>query len=140
MLTTLKRQNPFFPVFSDSFFRENFLNDSDWATSPAVNIAEDGNDFRIEVAAPGLGKDDFNIHVEKRMLEISSEKETSSESKDEKYHRKEFSYTSFKRTFSLPEYADVDNIKASYNNGILNVTVPKLDQAKEKPARAISIE
>jgi HSP20 family protein len=74
------------------------------------------------------------------MLEISSEKETSSESKEEKYHRKEFSYSSFKRTLSLPEYADVDNIKASYNNGILNVTVPKLDQAKEKPARAISIE
>lgn len=140
MLGTIKRQNPFFPVFSDSFFRENFLNDSDWATTPAVNIAEDGNGFRIEVAAPGLGKDDFNIHVEKRMLEISSEKESSNETKDEKYHRKEFSFTSFKRTFSLPEYADIDNIKASYNNGILNVSVPKLDQAKEKPARAIAIE
>ena len=116
------------------------MNDSDWATTPAVNIAEDGNGFRIEVAAPGLGKDDFNIHVEKRMLEISSEKEASSESKDEKYHRKEFSFRSFKRTFSLPEYADIDNIKASYNNGVLMVSVPKLDQAKEKPARAISIE
>jgi len=140
MLGTIKRQNAFFPVFSDSFFRENFLNDSDWASSPAVNIAEDGNGFRIEVAAPGLSKEDFNIHVEKRLLEISSEKESSKESKDEKYHRKEFSYTSFKRSFSLPEYADVDGIKASYNNGILSVVVPKLDQAKEKPSRMISIE
>ncbi len=140
MLGTIKRQNPFFPVFSDSFFRENFLNDSDWTASPAVNIAEDGNGFRIEVAAPGLGKDDFNIHVEKRLLEISSEKSVNNETKDETYHRREFSYSSFKRTFSLPEYADIDSIKASYNNGILNVTVPKLDQAKEKPARAISIE
>lgn len=140
MLGTIKRQNGFFPVLSDSFFRENFLNDSDWATCPAVNIAEDGESFHIEVAAPGLAKDDFNIHVEKRMLEISSEKETSSETKDSKYHRKEFSFSSFKRTFSLPEYADMDNIKASYTNGILNVTIPKLEQAKEKPARAISIE
>jgi HSP20 family protein len=140
MLTTIKRQNPFFPAFADSFFRENFLNDSDWATSPAVNIAEDKDGFRIEVAAPGLGKEDFHINVEKRLLEISSEKENSNETKDAKYHRKEFSYSSFKRTFSLPEYADTDNIKASYNNGILDVTVPKLETAKDKPARLIAIE
>jgi HSP20 family protein len=140
MLGTIKRQNDFFPVFSNSFFRENFLNDSDWTNSPAVNIAEDGNGFRIEVAAPGLGKEDFKINVEKRMLEISSEKESSTETKDSTYHRKEFSYSSFKRTFSLPENTDIENIKASYNNGILYVIVPKLDQAKEKPARAISIE
>jgi HSP20 family protein len=140
MLATIKRQNPFFPVFSDSFFRENFLNDSDWATSPAVNIAEDKDSFHIEVAAPGLGKDDFHINVEKGVLEISSEKETSNETKDSKYHRKEFSYSSFKRTFSLPEYTDTEKIKASYSNGVLNVSVPKKDEAKEKPARVISIE
>jgi HSP20 family protein len=140
MLATIKRQNPFFPVFSDSFFRENFLNDSDWTTSPAVNIAEDNDAFRIEVAAPGLGKEDFRINVEKRVLEISSEKQTSNETSDEKYHRREFSYSSFKRTFSLPEYADTDNIKANYNNGILRVSVPKIEAAKNKPAKEISIE
>lgn len=143
MLATFKRQNPFFPVFSDSFFRENFLNDSDWATSPAVNIVENKDGFRIEVAAPGLDKDDFHINVDKNVLVISSEKEASTESKDEKdekYFRKEFSYSSFKRSFSLPEYADTDKIKATHANGVLNVFIPKRDEAKEKPARAISIE
>ena len=143
MLATFKRQNPFFPVFSDSFFRENFLNDSDWATSPAVNIVENKEGFRIEVAAPGLDKEDFHINVDKNVLVISSEKEASTESKDEKdekYFRKEFSYSSFKRSFSLPEYADTDKIKATHANGVLNVFIPKRDEAKEKPARAISIE
>jgi HSP20 family protein len=135
MLVTSRKQNPFYPVFSD-FFGGNYLNDSEWSSSPAINIAEDQNGFTIEVAAPGLGKDDFKINVEKRVLEISSEKET----KSEKYHRKEFSYKSFKRTFSLPEYVDVDQIKASYNEGILSVSLPKREEAKEKPARLIDID
>jgi HSP20 family protein len=139
MLTTIRRQNPLYPVFSD-FFGSNFLNDSDWATSPAVNIAEDKDSFRIEVAAPGLSKEDFHIHIEKRLLEISSEKESNTETKEEKLLRKEFSYSSFKRTFSVPEYVDTENIKANYNNGVLTVSVPKRDEAKEKPARVISIE
>ncbi|MDD4923111.1 MAG: Hsp20/alpha crystallin family protein [Bacteroidales bacterium] len=139
----MKRQNPFFPVLSDSFFRENFLNDSDWASSPAVNIAENKDGFRIEVAAPGLDKEDFNISVDKRVLVISSEKETTTESKDEKeekYYRKEFNYSSFKRSFSLPEYADTDRIKATHANGVLNVSIPKREEAKEKPSRVIAIE
>jgi len=143
MLTTIKRQNPFFPVLSDSFFRENFLNDSDWATSPAVNIVENKDGFRIEIAAPGLNKEDFHINIDKKVLVISSEKETKSESKDEndeKYYRREFGYFSFKRSFSLPEYADTDKIKATHENGVLNVFIPKREETKEKPARIISIE
>jgi len=147
MLATIKRQNPFFPVFND-FFGDSYLNDSDWNTSPAVNIAENKEGFRIEVAAPGLSKEDFHINVEKRMLEISSEKESTKESgsKDdkssegEKYYRKEFLYSSFKRTFTLPSYADTDHISASYRDGVLYVNVPKKEEAKEKPARVISIE
>ncbi len=146
MLATIKRQNPFFPVFND-FFGENFLNDSDWNTSPAVNIAENKDGFRIEVAAPGLKKEDFKINIDKRLLEISSSKETTVETgnKDakegeDKYYRKEFSYSSFKRTFTLPSYADTDAIKANYVDGVLFVTVPKKEEAKEKPSRVISIE
>lgn len=139
MLVPSRKQNPFYPVFSD-FLGGNFLNDSDWNSSPAINIAEDENGFKIEVAAPGLGKDDFKINVEKRVLEISSEKESTTEKKTEKFHRKEFSYNSFKRTFSLPEYVDVDQIKASYNEGILSVSLPKREEAKEKPARTIDID
>jgi HSP20 family protein len=140
MLATIKRQNPFFPVFTDSFFKDNFLNDTDWTTSPAVNIAETKDGFRIEVAAPGLNKEDFHINVDKNVLLISSEKETSSETKEEKYYRKEFSYNSFKRSFSLPEDVDAEKIKAAHANGVLTVFIPKQDEAKEKPARVISIE
>ena len=141
MLATIRRQNPFFPVLND-LFGDNYLNDSDWNTSPAVNIAETKEAFRIEVAAPGLKKEDFKINVEKRVLEISSEKESTKEEKreNERYYRKEFLYSSFKRTFSLPSYADTDSITATYKDGILNVTVPKKEEAKEKPIRVIDIE
>lgn len=139
MLATIRKQSPFNPVLSD-FFGSNFLNDSEWNSSPAVNIAEDKNGFKIEVAAPGFSKEDFRINVEKRVLEIASEKESISESKDEKVHRKEFYYSNFKRTFSLPEHVDTEKIGANYNNGILTVSIPKKEEAKDKPARQISIE
>lgn len=143
MLTTNKRQNPFFPVFADSFLRDGFLSDSDWSTSPAVNIAENKEGFRIEVAAPGLKKEDFRINLDKKVLTISSEKVANTETKEEngeKYYRREFSYSSFRRSFSLPEYADTDKIKATHVDGILQVFIPKRDEAKDKPARIVSIE
>ncbi len=145
MLTPFRRQNPFFPVLND-VFGENFLNDSDWTTSPAVNIAENKEGYRIELAAPGLCKDDFRINIEKRMLEISSEKQSTKESEPteesigDRYYRREFVYSSFKRTFSLPDSADTDNISANYKDGVLIVNVPKKEQAKEKPSRVIDIK
>jgi HSP20 family protein len=145
MLATIKRHNPFFPVFSD-FFGENILNENDdLETTPSVNIAENKDGFRIEVAAPGLNKEDFKINIDKNMLEILSEKESKSESdsskeSDGKYYRREFRYSSFKRAFTLPEYADTDHIKATYKNGVLDVSIPKREESKEKPVRVISIE
>lgn len=145
MLATIKRHNPFFPVFSD-FFGENILNENDdLKTTPSVNIAENKDGFRIEVAAPGLNKEDFKINIDKNMLEILSEKESKSESdsskeSDGKYYRREFRYSSFKRAFTLPEYADTDHIKATYKNGVLDVSIPKREESKEKPVRVISIE
>lgn len=145
MLTPIKRQSALFPIFND-VFGGNFLNDSDWNTCPAVNIAENKDGYRIELAAPGLSKEDFRINMEKRMLEISSEKQSSKEDESngsensERYYRKEFVYTSFKRTFSLPNAADTDRISASYKDGVLSVSIPKREEAKEKPARVIDIE
>lgn len=118
----------------------NYLSDKEWNNSPAINIAEDKNGFRIEVALPGMEKEDFKIHVEKKILEISSEKELTSETKDERFLRKEFSYSKFKRRFSIPEYVDSENIKASYKNGILNVSIPKREETKDKVARSINVE
>ena len=145
MLTPFRRQNAFFPTLND-VFGDNFLNDSDWSTSPAVNIAENKDGYRIELAAPGLNKEDFRINMEKRMLEISSEKQSTKESEPDeasngdRYYRKEFVYTRFKRTFSLPDAADTDKISANYKDGILYVNIPKKEQAKEKPSRVIDIE
>lgn len=108
-------------------------------TVPSVNITEGKDDYKIEVAAPGLEKKDFNINVENNMLTISSEKEDKKEEKDENIVRREFSYSSFSRSFALPEGADADKISASYKEGILNVTIPKREEARVKPARQIKI-
>jgi HSP20 family protein len=107
---------------------------------PAVNIKEDDNGFHVEVAAPGLSKEDFNVEVENDVLTIYSEKESKNKTEDSDYMRREFSYSSFKRTFTLPEnVVDVDKVKASYNNGVLNISLPKREEVKPKPARTIKI-
>jgi HSP20 family protein len=124
--------------FGDDFL-SNFFDNTNLGTVPAVNIIESKDDFAIEVAAPGLEKKDFNVDVHNNVLTISSQKEFKDEQRDEKVMRREFSYTAFKRSFSLPDGADSDKIKASYKDGILTVSIPKKEEAKEKPARQISI-
>jgi HSP20 family protein len=106
---------------------------------PAVNITEGKEDFKIEVAAPGLDKEDFRINLENNVLTISSEKEEKNEEKDEKVMRREFSYSSFSRSFTLPNTINPDKIKAAHKDGLLTVIVPKRDEAREKPAREIKI-
>lgn len=108
-------------------------------TVPAVNIKEDSEKYEITVAAPGLNKDDFRVNVKDNTLTISSEKEDEKEDKDEGYTRKEFHYSSFNRTFTLPDSVMQDKIQASYENGILKIDMPKKEEAKEKPAKEIKI-
>ncbi|MDP4207441.1 MAG: Hsp20/alpha crystallin family protein [Bacteroidota bacterium] len=131
------------PALADDFFRNNFLSDlfesEAGYSNPAVNIIEGKESFSIEVAAPGLDKNDFQINLERNVLTISSEKETEKEEKDGKYMRREFSYSTFKRSFTLPETVEYEKIVASHKNGILTVTIPKRDEAKIKPARQIDI-
>ena len=127
---------------------DEFLNDSlmprffNWETGqnmPAVNISEGKDDYRIEVAAPGLKKEDFKISLDNNVLSISSEKEVKNETKEENVLRREFSYSSFSRSFTLPESVNGEKIKATHNDGILNIVVPKKDEAKIKPVRDIKI-
>jgi HSP20 family protein len=143
MIPMLRPTTTSIPSLVDAFFGDDFLSNifegRNQGTLPAVNISENKEEFTIEVAAPGLEKKDFSVDLSNNMLTISSQKEFSSEEKDEKVLRREYSYTSFKRSFSLPEGADSNKIKASYKDGILSVTVPKREEAKEKPARQISI-
>jgi HSP20 family protein len=103
-------------------------------TVPAVNIVEDKNDYKVSLAVPGMKKDDFNIDVEGNMLTISSEKEESKEEKDEKYNRKEYSYSSFSRSFTLPEEVNKEKIEAKYEDGLLKLVLPKKEDVKKLAA------
>mgnify|MGYP002345712446 CR=1 FL=1 len=142
MLPILKDRT-FFPGIVDEFFGRDFLpNFFEFQTGinmPSVNIIEGKEDFRIEVAAPGLEKGDFKINLENNVLTISSEKEEKNEEKEERYMRREFSYTSFRRSFSLPQTVEADKIAANHNNGVLTITIPKREEAKVKPAKQIEI-
>lgn len=100
--------------------------DTDFATNPSVNITEKENGFYVEVVSPGLNKDDFKIELNKRQLTITAEKKSETEKKEgDKIWQKEFSLSSFKRSFYLPETVEADAIEASYEQGILKVYIPK---------------
>ncbi len=98
---------------------------------PAVNITENKDEFMVSLAIPGMKKEDFNIDIEGNMLTISSEKEESKEDKDEKYTRKEFNYSSFSRSFSLPDEVNMEKIDARYVDGVLKLSLPKKEEAKK---------
>jgi HSP20 family protein len=106
---------------------------------PAVNVVEDKEKFRIEVAAPGLKKEDFKLNVDNGILTISSEKRQENEIKEENYAKREFQYSSFSRSFTLPNSVDSEMISASYTDGILNIQIPKREEAKQKEPKQIQI-
>ena len=142
-----KHSENVFPSFIDNFFSRDWM---DWSnanfsntntTLPAVNIKEDQDQFEIEVAAPGMKKEDFKINLDNNQLIISSEKKTDVNEEKEKYTRREFSYQSFTRTFTLPEgMVNGDKIEAKYNDGVLTLKLPKREEVKPKPARMIAIK
>ncbi|SRR5690606_25471224 len=127
---------------SDLFDAERFF-DSDWLkrrSLPAVNVKESDKAYEIEVAAPGRSKKDFNITTENGVLTISSEAKEEKEQKEKGYTRREFSYSSFSRSFTLPENVKDDNIKASYADGILKIEIPKQETAKQSTRKAIEVK
>lgn len=136
-----------FPSVVDKFFEGNLMDWDTWnfagsnSTLPAVNVKENNEEFILDVAAPGLAKNDFKVNYNNGRLVISSEKESKSEDKDgEKVTRREFSYQSFQRSFTVPEnIVNADKISANYNEGILHVVLPKREEVKPKPARDIKI-
>jgi HSP20 family protein len=111
-------------------------------TLPAVNIRETAENFEVEMAAPGMAKDDFKVELDGTMLTISSERKLEQEEKDgERYARREFSYQSFQRSFQLPkEVVDADKIEAKYENGVLRLLIPKKEEARPKPPKMIQIK
>ena len=132
------------PWFDDWFGRDfpSFFN-SGFQTGlsvPAVNITESPDAFLVELAVPGMKKSDFNINLDNGLLTISSQVQTEDNENAENYTRKEFSYRSFKRTFTMPDSVNGEKISAKYLDGILAITLPKRDDAKPKPVRTISIK
>lgn len=142
MLPAIRKRSAF-PSLIDEFFGRElpgfFFDPERYLGTPAVNIIEGKDDYRIEVAAPGLEKNDFKISIDNNLLTISSEKELSNEEKGEQFMRKEFSYASFSRSFTVPDGTDQDKIQARHKDGILHVIIPKRDETKEKPARQVKI-
>jgi HSP20 family protein len=108
-------------------------------TLPKVNIKETADAFVVDMAVPGLQKSDFQVDLENEVLSISTHINEEDEQKEINYTRREFGYSSFKRTFTLPESVNEDKIDASYNNGILSILLPKKEEAKQKPPRTITI-
>lgn len=142
MLPMLRRKSTF-PSLVDEFFGKDmfpgFFDYETMVSTPAVNVIEGKDDYRIEVAAPGLDKDDFKIDLDNNVLTISSEKEMKKEEDEDKFMRREFSYSTFTRSFVLPDAADGEKISAKHKDGVLNISIPKKEEAKEKPARQIKI-
>ncbi len=130
------------PNWIEEFFGNDFFNNEPVvnASVPSVNVIEDNDNYRIEVAAPGLKKDDFKIELDNKLLKISSERKQEDEQKNgEKILRREFSYCSFKRVFSLPDTVESERIDAKHENGILTVVIPKREEAKIQPVKQIEI-
>ena len=150
-MTLVKFKNPLTPSLRDPFFSDlmdtqkslfnlNRIFNGGSEITPAMNIKETKNDFKIEMATPGLTKNDFKITIDDGVLTISSEKEEKTEEKEEGYLRKEFSYRSFTRSMSLPETLDESkDVKAEYHDGVLKLVLHKKPEVKSKAAKTIKV-
>jgi HSP20 family protein len=146
-----RKDDDFFPslssFFDDFFDRDLMSRVATGTTVPAVNISEEDDRFEVQVAAPGLRKEDFKVNLDRNMLTISAEHQdertdgngNGNNNGGKKMTRREFSYSSFQRSFTLPDNVDADNIRASYQDGLLTLTLPKREEAKRQEKREISI-
>ena len=136
---SIERRNSWLPSLFNNIFDDDFtVMPARQFASPAVNIKETEKEFEIDIAAPGMTKEDFTVRVDNdEELVIALEKKSKKEEKDEKgvqYLRREFSYTSYHQSFTLPENINLEAIKAEMVNGVLHVTLPKLQEVKQVPA------
>lgn len=133
------RTTPTVNSLMENLFKNDFWGEEYAGFVPSVNVAETDNGFEMEVSAPGFEKENFKVEVEKNILTISGEHKMEESKTEKNFTRKEFSYGSFKRTFTLPESANTENINAKYDKGILKIEIAKHEQAKVKPIKEIKI-
>ena len=127
------KRNSLMPGFDDVFgsiFNDTFFSDRMVARVPAANICETADHYHVELAAPGLKKEDFKLNLERNVLSISVEQQTEAKQEERNYTKREYSYNSFVRSFTLPESADENGIQATYNEGVLMINIPKREEAK----------
>jgi HSP20 family protein len=154
MKTLVKRDSSIFPTMENKLIN-NFFDDFitkdlfDWtdrnfaalgSNLPSVNLKETDTKIEVELAAPGMKREDFKVEIDHNVLMISSEKEEEKEEKKENYIRKEFNYQAFSRSFSLPETIDENKIEANYKEGILHVVIAKREGAMKKTVKTIPIK
>jgi len=146
MSTQLAKLSETMPSFFDDYFKPwNEWFDGGGLSGrtmkiPAVNITEQKNEYLVSLAAPGLKKEDFKIGVEGNMLTISSKKEENKEEKDKKFTRKEYSYSSFSRSFTLPEEVNQEKIEANYQDGVLKISLPRKEGTNKPSAKQIAVK
>ena len=143
MIVTKNHERTALPnIFNDLFKDLNLTTHSEYTRNfPAVNVHEDDNEFLVSVAIPGMDKKDFKIDLDNDILTISSEKNEDIIDKEKNYTRKEYSYTSFNRSFNLPEnIVNNEKVTAKYSKGELLISLPKREETKPKPARFIDVE
>lgn len=142
MLARINRN--FVPAYWDDFFNDrfyrNFHTSSGQNLTPAVNVVEEDNAYKIEMAVPGVSRKDFHIEVEDDVLTISTEKKESKKDEQSNYLRREFNYQSFKRSFQLPETVDQESIQASHESGILTVHLSKKEEVLQKAPKQIEVK
>lgn len=140
-MNLIRKQPPFFPSLIDDFINTdwNLKVPSFSSTVPAVNIKELDSQFEIELAVPGMKKDDFEIELEDGVLSFSSTQEEEQVNEKGKFTRREFSYSSFRRSFTLPDSVNPTKIDATYKEGVLLVLLPKHKEAQPQPKKLIKI-
>ena len=140
-MSIVKRNNVLFPSLMNEFFKPDWFGGVDNVNYnvPAANVKESESEYLLELAVPGRKKEDFNVEIDNDVLTISSEVKNEDSTVDEGYTRKEFTFSSFKRVFSLPETVAADKINASYEDGVLKFVLPKKEEALPKPKRLIEI-
>lgn len=140
-MTPVTRKNQWLPDVFNDFFDTDFMARTS-ATAPAINVKESETDYEVEVAAPGLTKEDFNVHLNEDgdlNIKMESKKETKEGDKKSHYLRREFAYTKFEQTLILPEDVNKDEIAAKVSDGVLTVTLPKIKKEDKKITREITV-
>ncbi|MBD0832001.1 Hsp20/alpha crystallin family protein [Aestuariibaculum sediminum] len=127
-------------IFSNRLGTEFMPDFNNGMSLPKVNIVDSEDKFAIEMAVPGLEKSDFDINIDDNVLSVGAESKSEVSKEEKHYTRKEFGYSSFKRTFTIPQSVDIEKIKADYKEGILKINLPKKEESKRPSARKIDIK